>query len=160
MMIHEPSLRVSTTMARVMNATTKSSDRIGIRPSLESTRSDPDEREREDLAGRVRALLHAEPDLRAVDAVSVARMLGLSSRTLSRKLDEQGTTFRALFDEVRKDIALRELRSGALALGAIAERLGFGNAPSFHRAFKRWTGATIGEARRNLQPGSENDSSA
>lgn len=113
--------------------------------------TDRGEVEADDVAGRIRALLREEPDLSAVDALSVARRLGLSSRTLSRKLEEQGTNFRALLDAVRKDIALRELAAGALPLIEIAERLGFGNAPSFHRAFKRWTGTTVGEARRTLQ---------
>jgi AraC-like DNA-binding protein len=144
----EPSVPPETTRVRVSMGPFKSGDSFGIRPA-----SHPGEVETDDVAERIRSLLHGEPDLGAIDALSVARRLGLSSRTLSRKLEEQGTNFRTLLDAVRKDIALRELAAGALPLTDIAERLGFGNTPSFHRAFKRWTGTTIGEARRGLQRG-------
>ncbi len=65
--------------------------------------------------------------------------LGLSSPTLRRHLEAENTTFSAIVDEVRREIAQRELRSNR-TVGEIAFRLGFSSASAFDRAFKRWNG--------------------
>lgn len=72
----------------------------------------------------------------------VARELGMSTRTLRRKLEESGTTFRALLDEVREALADELLASGALSIEDVAVRLGYAEASSFIHAFKRWKGTT------------------
>ena len=78
----------------------------------------------------------------------VAQRLHLSERSLQRRLDEEGTRFAALVDEVRRELALRYIADDRLALGEVAYLLGFAEPSPFHRAFKRWTGTTPAAARR------------
>ncbi|SDI23223.1 Helix-turn-helix domain-containing protein [Actinokineospora alba] len=72
----------------------------------------------------------------------VARALALSPRTLRRKLDDAGTSYRALLDEVRETLAEEMLATGALSVHDVALRLGYAEASSFIYAFKRWKGTT------------------
>lgn len=80
---------------------------------------------------------------------SVARQLNLSERSLQRRLDDQGTCFADLMDEVRRELARRYIADQRLALGEVAYLLGFSEPSAFHRAFKRWTGMTPAAARRS-----------
>jgi AraC-like DNA-binding protein len=91
---------------------------------------------------RVRGLLAEE--LRGGDpsAERIASRLHMSTRTLRRRLDEQGTGLSQLLDELRKALALRYLDEARLTLDEIAFELGFADARAFRRAFKRWTGRT------------------
>ncbi|KIG02980.1 AraC family transcriptional regulator [Caballeronia concitans] len=75
-----------------------------------------------------------------VDAV--AQELNYSVRTLCRRLEAEGTTFQAIKDEVRRDIAIQRLTRSDDAIGAIAYDVGFDNPTAFHRAFRHWTGST------------------
>jgi AraC-like DNA-binding protein len=72
----------------------------------------------------------------------VARALGMSTRTLRRRLTEAGTSFRTLLDEVRHALAEELLGRGALSVEDVAARLGYAEASSFIHAFRRWTGMT------------------
>ena len=72
----------------------------------------------------------------------IARELGLSTRTLRRRLTEAGTSFHALLDEVRATLAEELLAGGALSIEDVAARLGYAEASSFIHAFKRWHGIT------------------
>ena len=95
-------------------------------------------------------MLHGrEPELE-----EVASKLQLPSWTLRRKLAEEGTQFRTLLNETRRDLAMAYIRDTELAFGEIAYLLGFASAEAFQRAFKRWSGQTPGEFRRSqrLQP--------
>ncbi len=85
-----------------------------------------------------------EPDLE-----EVARHLQLPTWTLRRKLAEEGTRFRNLLNDTRRDLAETYIRDTELAFGEIAYLLGFASAEAFQRAFKRWTGLTPGEFRRH-----------
>ena len=85
-----------------------------------------------------------EPDLE-----EVALHLQLPTWTLRRKLAEEGTRFRDLLNETRRDLAETYIRDTELAFGEIAYLLGFASAEAFQRAFKRWTGLTPGEFRRS-----------
>lgn len=76
------------------------------------------------------------------DMDDIARELNVSVRTLRRKLDEAGTSYRALLDEVREALAEEMLATGALSVSDIAIRLGYAEASSFIHAFKRWKGVT------------------
>lgn len=80
---------------------------------------------------------------------AVALRLHLSERSLQRRLDDQGTRFADLMDEVRRELAMRYIADQHLALGEVAYLLGFAEPSSFHRAFKRWTGMTPAAARRS-----------
>jgi AraC-like DNA-binding protein len=78
----------------------------------------------------------------------VAKALAMSRRTMTRKLEAEGTTFTALLDELRRNLALRYAASTDLLLTEVALLLGFSNAAAFNRAFKRWTGMAPIEYRR------------
>lgn len=78
----------------------------------------------------------------------LARHLGLSSRTLKRRLAERGTSFSTLLDERRCADALRWLADPELSLEQIAGRLGYSEAANFTRAFRRWTGQSPRARRR------------
>jgi len=79
--------------------------------------------------------------------VALAARIGMSERTLQRKLSGQGTSHQKLLDEMRRELALRYLRDPNIAICEAAYLLGFSESSAFHRAFKRWTGATPSEFR-------------
>jgi AraC-like DNA-binding protein len=70
----------------------------------------------------------------------LAARLHMSARTLHRRLENEGTTFRCIVTDVRRELAERHLRERQLGVGEIAFLLGFSEPSAFHRAFKRWTG--------------------
>lgn len=77
----------------------------------------------------------------------VAEDLGMTSRTLQRKLGQEGVSYQKLLDEVRQKMAEDYLRNSELAIPDIALRLGYSETTSFHRKFKAVTGKTPGEFR-------------
>ena len=79
----------------------------------------------------------------------VAKALSLSPRTLGRRLEEEGTTFKDVREDLRRRLALQYVGGQDLGLSEIAFLLGFSDAAAFHRAFKRWTGQTPLEYRRS-----------
>ncbi|MFY0539064.1 helix-turn-helix transcriptional regulator [Nannocystis pusilla] len=76
-----------------------------------------------------------------------AKRLGMSQRTLQRRLQDAGRSFQDLFDDVRRELALRHLAAGNLTICEIANRVGFTDLRAFYRAFKRWTGTAPGQYR-------------
>lgn len=78
----------------------------------------------------------------------VAGQLDMSARTLQRKLREHGTSHQELLDQMRKDLAMRYLREPEMAICEVAYLLGFSESSALHRAFKRWTGMTPNEFRK------------
>lgn len=97
------------------------------------------------LAERVRLVLSHEPELGTIDAEQVALKMGLNSRTLRRRLREEGANLRALIDESRMRAACASLANRNTTIKDTAERLGYSEPSAFHRAFKRWTGKTPAE---------------
>lgn len=99
----------------------------------------------ERIAGLLGPLLGGgrEPDLE-----QVAARLKMPSWTLRRKLAEEGTRFRTVLGDTRRDLAMAYIRDTELAFGEIAYLLGFASAEAFARAFKRWSGMTPGAYRR------------
>jgi AraC-like DNA-binding protein len=94
---------------------------------------------------RVRALVlrhHADMDMERA-----ARELGLSVRSLRRRLQDEGTSFRALSQAVMRESACTMLRNPELTLQAISHALGFADSVTFHHTFKRWTKQTPTEYR-------------
>ena len=81
-------------------------------------------------------------------AERVATAMHMSRRTLSRKLEQEGTSFFAVADAVRRETALAYVLDRRLELTEVAFLLGFSHVESFHRAFKRWTGETPVAYRR------------
>jgi AraC-like DNA-binding protein len=86
------------------------------------------------------------------EAHEIARALGMSDRALREQLARRGTRFRALADQVVARYAKRYLREGTQPVAAVAEQLGYGEAASFVRAFRRWTGTTPEQYRRRGGP--------
>ncbi|MCB9755916.1 MAG: AraC family transcriptional regulator [Myxococcales bacterium] len=94
------------------------------------------------IAERVRAtLLEGLPSGR-VSMDSVARALGLSKRTLQRRLSEEDTTYKDVLRRTREALARHYLRRTSLSASEISFLLGFEEPNSFYRAFSSWTGQT------------------
>lgn len=81
-------------------------------------------------------------------AAEVARALHVSVRTLQRKLGEAGTSFRAVSESVRSQLALSYLADPRVSIAEVAFLLGFSDPSSFNRAFRRWAGESPGAWRR------------
>jgi len=77
----------------------------------------------------------------------VARRLGMSPRTLARRLAAEGVTFAGLLNRLRVDLARRHLGDPELSISQIAWLLGYRETSAFTHAFKRWIGKTPREAR-------------
>jgi AraC-like DNA-binding protein len=101
----------------------------------------------ESLTQKVRDLVTRELSGGNPGAQHVAKTLGMSARTLARKLEDEGTTFKDELDDLRRRMALQYVTTRDLGLAEIGFLLGFSQAPAFHRAFKRWTGRTPLEYR-------------
>lgn len=80
-----------------------------------------------------------------------ARALGLSTRSLRRRLSEEGQSFRTLIQLMQREVACRLLRNPDFTLQQIAARLDFADTASFCRTFKRWQGVTAMEFRTAAQ---------
>jgi len=80
----------------------------------------------------------------------VAAALGMSPRTLKRRLAEANVTFSELVERARCERALLLLRSQSSPLDDIAERLGYSTVSNLGRAFRRWTGMTLAQYRREV----------
>lgn len=99
------------------------------------------------FAARVRQHILGVLGETEVSLAATARGLKLSERSLQRRLADEGVTFDALLDELRRELALRYLASPTMAIGEVAYLLGYSEPSAFHRAFKRWTGKTPAEVR-------------
>jgi AraC-like DNA-binding protein len=77
----------------------------------------------------------------------VARSLGMSERTLTRKLSDEGLNFTEILQQLRRDLAVRYLDDRKLHVSKIAWLLGFHELSAFTHAFKRWTGKTPSQMR-------------
>lgn len=81
------------------------------------------------------------------DRRAVARALGMSERTLSRKLADEGVTYAEVVDQLRRSLALQYVKERSLSLAQIAWLLGYEGSTSFTHAFRRWTGSSPSTAR-------------
>ncbi len=82
-----------------------------------------------------------------VQAAAIAQRLGVSVRSLTRHLAEEGTTFSETLDSMRNRLALRYLADERISLQQIAWLLGYSEVGAFNHAFKRWFGTSPGRAR-------------
>lgn len=98
------------------------------------------------VADRVRAVL-AEGNGVSATPASVAAALGMSVRSLQRRLSELGVSYLSLVQVVRTDLARAYLLEDRYSVTEIAFRLGFDDASAFSRAFRRWTGVSPTEYR-------------
>jgi AraC-like DNA-binding protein len=91
---------------------------------------------------RLKGYLRARPPARIPELSTAARDLGMSARSLRRRLEEAGTTYRSVVRAILEDSACHLLRDPKQTIQQTAHALGFVNVGAFHRAFKRWTGLT------------------
>jgi AraC-like DNA-binding protein len=94
-----------------------------------------------------RLLAGARPEL-----ADVASELGLSDRTLQRRIVEDGTTFRQLLLEARQELAREYLNRPEIEVVEVAYLLGYEDSNSFYRAFRVWEGTTPSQWRSALRP--------
>jgi len=145
-------LRVPKTILRLPSVTADARTRAAI--ALPAERELEWQQRGSDLAGHIRRRLSeqagAYPSLQAM-----AHALNLSPRTLLRRLKQEGATYQALLDDVRKETAEWYLLKTRTPIAAIAERLGYADASNFSRTFRRWFGRPPGKfrsARRGRRP--------
>jgi AraC-like DNA-binding protein len=100
-----------------------------------------------DLRHRVETIIAKLLHRGEAETKAVAQELGMSVRTLARRLGELGVTFARILDELRQDLAVRYLRDPDLGLSQIAFLLGYSEPSAFSHAFRRWTRTTPGEWR-------------
>ena len=104
---------------------------------------------RQPVAHQVRACL-LEGDVGAMKAPDIAKALNMSLRTLCRRLALEGASVKDVKDALRRDLAIHRLTQTQESISKIAESLGFGDNPSFYRAFRSWTGVAPGAYRRGV----------
>ena len=100
-----------------------------------------------DLKQHVAHLVSSHLPSSPVTAKSVASELGMSERTVARRLSEQGLSFGQIVDDVRRRLAERYLREPDMRPSQIAYLLGYSEPSAFTRAFRRWTGQSPSEYR-------------
>jgi AraC-like DNA-binding protein len=81
--------------------------------------------------------------------IQVAEYLGMSPRTLKRRLSEKGLTFRDLVQKIQQDVSLDLIKNSPLSMAEIAFQTGFSEQSAFNRAFKRWTGESPADFRKS-----------
>ena len=96
---------------------------------------------------RVQAALIELLPTGATTMSDVARSLAISTRTLQRRLQDEGTSFQAALNAIRQSLASHYLQDEAMTVGQISFLLGYENPTSFYRAFHSWTGKTPERAR-------------
>ena len=101
---------------------------------------------------RVRDLLRAALPA-ALSLEDVADRLHVSPRTVHRRLEEEGSSFRGIKDALRRDMALARLTKTQEPIARIAADLGYADTSAFYRAFVDWTGMAPAHYRRRLTPG-------
>ena len=101
-------------------------------------------------AARVRRLLIDGMGQETPSVRTIGREMGLSARTLSRRLVAEGTSFRHIQDQVRHHLAVALLGDASVSIAEVAFFLGYAEPAPFHRSFKRWTGTTPQAHRRAM----------
>jgi len=94
------------------------------------------------LSGRVRHLMVEHLGETTLTPEAVARTLAVSRRTLSRHLADEGSSFRHILDDVRREFACALLQDHSLSVGEVAFFLQYSEPAAFNRSFRRWTGRT------------------
>lgn len=100
----------------------------------------------DEIGGKVRSYLQQQIPLWP-DLVATAQALHMSVSTLQRHLGTEGTSFQALKNELRRDMAVSRLNTSNVSLAVLASELGFTDCATFQRAFKSWTGSAPGAYR-------------
>jgi AraC-like DNA-binding protein len=101
------------------------------------------------LAARVRRRLRQLLPGEVPDFEGLADELNMTPATMRRRLHEEGESYQSIKDQLRRDLAISYLSHSSRSVMDIALELGFSERSAFHRAFRKWTGASPGEFRRN-----------
>ncbi|WP_454563693.1 AraC family transcriptional regulator [Pseudomonas sp. AIG] len=104
-------------------------------------------RDPESLASRIKQDLRQLPAEQWPETEALAQQLCMSASTLRRRLAEEGQTYQGLKDSVRKELAITWLAEPSISFVEIAARLGFADASSFYKAFRKWSGSNPGHYR-------------
>jgi AraC-like DNA-binding protein len=104
------------------------------------------------LSARIRRRLRQSLPTEVPDFDRLAAEFNLTSATLRRRLNEEGASYQGIKDQLRRDLAISYLSHSGRSVMDIALELGFSERSAFHRAFRKWTGASPGEFRRGLLP--------
>ncbi|RON09982.1 AraC family transcriptional regulator [Pseudomonas brassicacearum] len=104
-------------------------------------------RDPQSLASRIKHDLRQLPAEQWPETDSLAQRLCMSASTLRRRLAEEGQTYQGLKDSVRKELAIVWLAEPSISFAEIATRLGFADASSFYKAFRKWSGSNPGHYR-------------
>lgn len=113
-----------------------------IRRRLDKILADRDLRGPGTLSGRVRRMMVEHLGAMTLTPETAARALAVSRRTLSRRLADEGTSFRNVLDEVRREFACALLQDRSLSIADVAFFLDYSEPAAFNRSFRRWTGQT------------------
>lgn len=103
-----------------------------------------------DLPRVVSRTLEKQADLSQVSVDIVARNLGMTSRTLNRKLGASNTHFRSILSHHKLSRAIQLMSTTNLSMAIIADQLGFTDSTTFSRAFKQWTGHPPSKFKRSF----------
>lgn len=101
-----------------------------------------------DVSGRVKHYIMETLPSGAVEEEHIAEQLNMSIRSLQRKLGEEGLTFSKMVAEIRESLGMHYINETHLSLNEIGYLLGFSEQASFTRAFKRWTGKSPSQYRK------------
>lgn len=110
-------------------------------------------RPEEPFAQKVRRLLLDRPGIANTSSREIAAEFAMHPRTFQRRLQEEGTCFEEIRDEVGRGDALRYLRETSLPLDRVAALLGYSGLPAFSRRCRQWFESSPGEIRRSQNPG-------
>ena len=83
----------------------------------------------------------------------MAALLGISAQTLHRRLAASDTSYQKIKDNLRREMAIRQLTEQRMTVEQVAERVGYSESRSFTRAFRHWTGVTPREYRKQRSTG-------
>ncbi len=104
----------------------------------------------ENIGDQVRRVIQEELRGGEPSMEQIARRLATTSSTLRRRLSAEGQSFRELLERTRLELARAYLADPRLSITEVAFRLGFRDASTFFKSFKRWTGCTPAEYRRSV----------
>jgi AraC-like DNA-binding protein len=89
-----------------------------------------------------------KPEIGLASIEQVARELGMSVRTLQRRLRLEGVSFEEIGDDIRTTLAKSYLRDSGMSISEVSYLLGFSEPSAFSRAFRNWTGTSPQDFRR------------
>lgn len=107
-----------------------------------------DQKLNHNISIRVEAAIRSAGHLSDCSLVNVSNYLGISERTLQRRLAAEATDFTSILEMVRSDLALKYIRQSRLPFSQVAELLGYSELSAFSRAFRRWYGRSAKVMRR------------